>query len=168
MICRLLTFLTAGALCACGGAEGMKKDTPIPNVSVKDQAGTLINLADFKLKDWLLVYFYPKADTPGCTKQACSLRDAYVQLEESGVKVVGVSTDSVEEQKAFADKYNLNFTLLADEEKKVVKAFSVPTFPGVGLAKRQAFLFKKGKLVWKDLSASTEEQAADVLAVIKG
>ena len=112
-----------------------------------------------------LVYFYPKADTAGCTKQACSLRDAYATLGEKGMRVFGVSSDGVAAQKAFQEKYKLPFTLLADSDKKVIEAFGVPT--RLGFASRQAFLFRDGKLVWRDLSASTEQQAADVLAAIE-
>lgn len=112
-----------------------------------------------------MVYFYPKADTPGCTKQACSLRDSFSDLTDHGVKVFGVSGDSVKSQLEFQKEYNLPFDLLADTDGRVAKAFGVPMrltkFPA-----RQAFLFEDGKLIWKDLEASTEEQASDVLAVL--
>ena len=114
---------------------------------------------------WTLVYFYPKADTPGCTKQACSLRDSYASLTGKGIRVYGVSTDDEKSQKAFQEKYKLPFTLLADKDKKVVTAFGVPAT--MGFAKRQAFLFRDGVLVWKDLEAATSEQAAEVLAAIQ-
>jgi thioredoxin-dependent peroxiredoxin len=125
----------------------------------------IVKLAEAGAAGYLLVYFYPKADTPGCTKQACSLRDEYAKLTDKGVKIYGVSNDSVKAQKAFADKYKLPFDLLADEDGAVIKAFGVPST--MGFAKRQAFLFKDGKLVWRDLSASTAEQAADVLEFLK-
>lgn len=141
--------------------------TTIPEVSCNDQNGKTVSLSSFSSEKWLLVYFYPKADTPGCTKQACSLRDTYEKLTEAGVKVVGVSSDSSESQKEFAEKYKLPFTLLADEQKKVIASFGVPKIKLMGgLAKRQAYLFKEGKLVWRDLKASTGEQAADVLAQV--
>ena len=136
-----------------------------PQVKVKNQKSEVVDLAAEAKEGWTLVYFYPKADTPGCTKQACSLRDSYTQLTEKGVKVYGVSTDSVEDQKKFADKFQLPFDLLADKSKKVVSAFGVPA--KMGFAKRQAFLFKDGELVWRDLKASTSKQAADVLAEIE-
>lgn len=138
---------------------------PIPEVKVKNQKNETVDLAQDGKEGWLLVYFYPKADTPGCTKQACSLRDAYTKLTDKGAKVYGVSTDSVEAQKKFAQKYQLPFDLLADQSKKLVKAFGVPS--GMGFAKRQAYLFKDGKLAWRDLKASTAQQAADVLAIIE-
>ena len=114
----------------------------------------------------LLVYFYPKADTPGCTKQACSLRDSYAPLQKAGVTVIGVSRDDVAAQKAFEEKYELPFMLAADTEAEVQKGFGVPE-RRPGFASRQAFLFSDGKLVWRDLSASTDQQAADVMAALK-
>ncbi len=124
----------------------------------------MVKLAEAGASGYTLVYFYPKADTPGCTKQACSLRDSYAALTEKGVRVFGVSMDPVNAQKAFHEKYKLPFDLLADEDGTVVAAFGVPKT--LGFAKRQAFLFKDGKLVWSDFSASTDQQAADVLKAI--
>ncbi len=162
MISKLLSCLTA--LCATSGAIELGSD--LPAVSCPDQEGKTISLADYRSAKWVLVYFYPKADTPGCTSQACSLRDAFASLAEQNVTVFGVSKDTPASQKKFREKYKLPFSLLADTEGTVIKSFAVPTYPGVGLSKRQAFLFQKGKLVWSDLSASTTKQAADVLSVI--
>jgi peroxiredoxin Q/BCP len=92
------------------------------------------------------------------------LRDAFEDLSAKGVAVIGVSTDQPETQKAFKEKYNLPFTLIADHDKKVVAAFGVPTT--LGFAKRQAYLIKGGKIVWADYSASTKQQAEDVLKVV--
>lgn len=156
--------MTVMAMTGFVQAGEMEVGQPMPEVKVKNQAGETVDLAGVAKEGWVLVYFYPKADTPGCTKQACSLRDSYVQLTEKGVKVFGVSNDSVADQKKFAEKYKLPFDLLADKSKKVVKAFGVPAT--MGFAKRQAYLFQDGKLVWRDLKASTAQQAADVLAVI--
>jgi peroxiredoxin Q/BCP len=160
------------ALCSIFGGGGAQAGEPleigkkVPQVEAKTQAGELVKLHEAAAEGYALVYFYPKADTPGCTKQACSLRDAYEALAARGVKVFGVSTDTVEEQKAFAEKFKLPFTLLADKDAAVVKAFGVPTMRGDAFAKRQAYLFKDGELVWRDLSASTSEQAADILKVL--
>lgn len=148
-----------------GSAEPIAEGAAMPSVSCVDQLGKEVKLAESAAKGYVLVYFYPKADTPGCTKQACSLRDSYEAITAKGVKVFGVSLDSVEAQKAFADKYKLPFTLLADKEGKVADAFGVPHL--AGFAKRQAFLFLDGKLVWRDLTASTDQQAADVLSFIE-
>lgn len=142
-------------------AEPIDTGAALPAITAKDQDGTEVKLAEAGKDGFTLVYFYPKADTPGCTKQACSLRDSYEKLTEKKVKVYGVSMDTVEAQKAFKEKYKLPFTLLSDHEGTVADAFGVPHVGGI--AKRQAFLFKEGKLVWRDLTASTDEQAADVL-----
>jgi len=138
----------------------------LPGVRAFDQDRREIALAEVGGDGFTLVYFYPKADTPGCTKQACSLRDAFAGLTERGVRVFGVSHDTVEAQKAFQEKYHLPFSLLADTAHEVSVAFGVPSRGEY--AARQAFLFEDGKLVWRDLEASTSEQAADVLAAIDG
>jgi peroxiredoxin Q/BCP len=148
-----------------GRADEIELGAGLPAVTVLDQEGREVRLAEAGAQGWTLVYFYPKADTPGCTKQACSLRDAYAKLTERGVRVFGVSSDSVADQKAFQEKYRLPFTLLADPDKRVIEAFGVPH--KLGFASRQAFLFRDGELVWRDLEASTAEQAADVLAAIE-
>lgn len=146
-------------------AEPLAVGAAAPAVTGTTETGASLALADVYAKQpYTLVYFYPKADTPGCTAQGCSLRDAYEELTAKGVAVIGVSTDKPDAQKAFKEKYNLPFTLIADSDKKVVAAFGVPTT--VGFAKRQAFLIKGGKVVWADYSASTAQQAADVLKVI--
>ncbi|MDP0491283.1 MAG: peroxiredoxin [Verrucomicrobiota bacterium JB023] len=146
-------------------AEEITMGAPVPEVSVQTHEGETIDLRKEASEGYALVYFYPKADTPGCTKQACSLRDAYEKLTEKGVRVFGVSGDDVEAQADFAKKFDLPFTLLADPDKKVIKAFGVPA--KMGFAKRQAYFFEDGKLIWRDLTASTEQQAADVLKAIE-
>jgi len=158
----LTSFLSFFGLAS---AEELALQAKLPAITAVDQDGAAVDLAAAGATGWTLVYFYPKADTAGCTKQACSLRDAYATLTGKGVKVFGVSSDTPEEQKAFQIKYKLPFTLLADTDDKVQDAFGVPHT--AGFAKRQAFLFKDGVLVWRDLTASTEQQAADVLAAIE-
>jgi len=155
----------AGALASHAAAEPLANGAALPAVEQTNQDGTAVKLAEDGAKGYTLVYFYPKADTPGCTKQACSLRDSYEKLTEKGVKIFGVSMDTVEAQKAFKDKYKLPFVLLADADGKVVDAFGVPKT--AGHAARQAFLFKDGKLVWSDLKAATDKQAEDVLKVLE-
>ena len=160
LFAALLGLFSASAL----RADPLEVGARAPALTAIDQNGQSIALADLYAKGWVLVFFYPKADTSGCTKQACSLRDAYETLTERGVTVVGVSTDGVAAQKAFMEKHNLPYTLLADNDKKVVEAFGVPTT--MGFASRQAYLIKDGVLVWRDLKASTDQQAADVLAAL--
>lgn len=163
-ITKLLTAVTATILAGNTSADPIALGAPLPAVTQNNQEGEAVQLAEAGAHGYTLVYFYPKADTPGCTKQACSLRDSYAALTEKQVKIFGVSTDKVASQKAFKTKYKLPFDLLADADSKVVDAFGVPKT--IGFAKRQAFLFKDGKLVWSDFSASTEKQAEDVLKFI--
>jgi peroxiredoxin Q/BCP len=158
---QLLTAASAGIFATNASAGQLTIGAELPAVAQKNQDGKVIQLTETGKNGYLLVYFYPKADTPGCTKQACSLRDSYAKLADQGVTILGVSTDSVKSQKAFKDKYKLPFDLLADADSSIVNGFGVPKT--LGFSKRQAFLFKDGKLVWSDTSASTEKQAADVL-----
>jgi len=134
--------------------------TPAPEITALDQDGATVSFADIYKQGTTLVYFYPKADTPGCTKEACSLRDSIAGLRARGLQILGVSEDAVAAQKKFQGKYNLPFTLIADHDGAVAKAFGVPTT--MGFAKRQSFLIRDGKIVWADLNASTSRQAEDV------
>lgn len=95
-----------------------------PEFSLKDQSDVAHTLKDERGK-WVLLYFYPKDDTPGCTKEACSLRDNFPKFKKLGITVFGVSVDSVKSHAKFVDKYELPFTLLADTEKEVVNAYGV-------------------------------------------
>ena len=95
---------------------------PAPDFELADQHGKMVKLADFKGRK-LLLYFYPKADTPGCTRQACSVRDAREELAALGLAVVGLSPDPSLKQKKFDDKYGLTFPLLADMEQRTAQAY---------------------------------------------
>jgi peroxiredoxin Q/BCP len=141
-------------------AESLKIGDPAPQLQAVDQTGTTIDLGAALSKGTAVVFFYPKAMTPGCTKQACSLRDAWSELNQRGVKLFGVSADSPERQQAFIEKYQLPYTLIADTDQAVCKAFKKSRWS------RQAYLFQDGKLVWLDLKASTASQADDVLAAL--
>jgi len=136
-----------------------------PNVVSRDEKGSEVRLADFYRDGFTLVYFYPKADTPGCTAQACSLRDDFAELQTRGVRVIGVSSDGPAAQLRFKEKYRLPFMLLADSDHAVAKAFGVRLM--LGMTHRQSFLIKDGKIAWRDLSASTREQASDLLKVLQ-
>lgn len=136
-----------------------------PKVVGVNQAGKTINFNDIYNKNkFTVVYFYPKADTPGCTNQAKSLRDEFQTLQKRGVYIIGVSTDHIEDQKHFADKYSLPFDLIADDNKKIVSSFQVPTT--FGFAKREAFLIHKNKVIWMDEHASTTEQSKDIFKAL--
>lgn len=98
--------------------------TPAPNFTLTDQNEKSHSLSDYR-GSWVLLYFYPKDNTPGCTKQACDIRDDYPTFKKLQCAVFGISTDSEMSHKKFEEKYNLPFTLLADTEKNVVKAYGV-------------------------------------------
>lgn len=163
----LAVMFLSTLLSAFARSAPLKVGDAAPAVTGTTEAGTPLAFADvYKQQPYTLVYFYPKAGTSGCTKQGCSLRDAYETLSKKGVAVIGVSHDDVAAQKAFKEKYQFPFTLIADTDDAVLKAFGVPHIPATQLATRQAYLIKDGKVVWADYSASTEQQAADVLKVL--
>jgi peroxiredoxin Q/BCP len=131
-----------------------------PELSAIDHEGQTIDLGAALSEGITVVFFYPKAMTPGCTKQACSLRDAWEALQQREVTIFGVSSDKAEAQAEFRNKHQLPFTLIADTDQAVSKAF------GKSRWSRQAYIFKDGILVWLDLKASTVDQADDVLAAL--
>ena len=102
----------------------LKAGDAAPDFSVEDQDGKMVNLADFKGKK-LVLFFYPKASTPGCTAEACNLRDNWERFQEKGYAILGVSADSKKRQQNFKNKYELPYPLLADEEKNVIEAYGV-------------------------------------------
>lgn len=102
----------------------LKVGDQAPNFSAEDQDGNLHQLSDYKGHK-LVVFFYPKASTPGCTAEACNLRDNWQSFENEGYKILGVSADSKKRQQNFKNKYELPFPLLADEDKSVIEAFGV-------------------------------------------
>lgn len=143
-------------------AKALSVGDEAPQVTALNQDGVEVRLADVYAKGPTLVFFYPKAGTPGCTAQACSLRDAFPDFSGSGVTILGVSADSVEGQKKFAEEHNLPFTLLADTDSSVANAFGVPTLPALGYPRRQSFIVKDGKIAWVVTSARTGDHAKEV------
>ncbi|SDQ78548.1 thioredoxin-dependent thiol peroxidase [Flagellimonas zhangzhouensis] len=102
----------------------LKVGDKVPEFSAKDQDGNTINLSDYKGKK-LVVFFYPKANTPGCTAEACNLRDNYAELQAQGFEILGVSADSEKKQTNFRDKFEFQYPLLADEDHTVINTFGV-------------------------------------------
>ena len=102
----------------------LKAGDKAPNFKAEDQDGNIVQLSDFKGKK-LVVFFYPKASTPGCTAEACNLRDNWEKFKEQGYAILGVSADSKKRQSNFRQKYDLPYPLLADEDKEVINAFGV-------------------------------------------
>ena len=134
--------------------------SPAPSISVLNQDGETLELGSLLSDGLALIFFYPKAHTPGCTLQACSLRNDYTQLKGRGVTIFGASSDGRDSQKSFKEKFKLPYTLIADKSGALAKAF------GKNKWSRQAYLFSDGVLVWKDSQASTAKQSADVIEVL--
>lgn len=132
----------------------------VKNFTLPDKDGKAVSLLDFKGKK-TVIYFYPKDDTPGCTKQACTFRDVYAGFKQRGITVIGISKDSSGSHQKFAEKYNLPFVLLADTEGTVIDAFGVK---GAFGAARATFIISKEGLVEKVFEkASPDTNATEIL-----
>ena len=132
-------WLTSVTLHTASAAQTPKAGDAAPLVEGKDQDGKMWKLADVLGKKVVLLYFYPKDDTPGCTKEACGFRDRMADLKKDKVEVIGVSFDSAESHQKFIAKYKLNFPLLADADGKIADAYGV-RMTGRDMARRVSFL----------------------------
>ena len=149
----------------------LKVGDPAPEFSADTSGGGKLSLAELHGKH-VILYFYPKDDTPGCTKEACAFRDQYTAFKKLGAVVLGVSTDTVKAHDKFADKFKLPFTLLADVDKKIVAAYGVwgeKTFMGRKYLGTHRVTFLIGpdgriKKIWP--LVKPEEHAAEVLAAL--
>lgn len=143
-----------------------------PEFSLPDQDGKTHALKDYAGK-WVLLYFYPKDDTPGCTTEACGIRDRWSDFKKAGLVVIGASTDPVKKHAKFAAKYELPFTLLADEEKTLVKAYEVwapKKFMGrefLGTLRRSFLIDPHGKIAKTYENVKPKEHAEEILADLK-
>jgi peroxiredoxin Q/BCP len=149
----------------------LKPGDKAPAFDGKTDEGKAWKSKDHVGKKILVVYFYPKDMTPGCTKQACNYRDAQEQLKDKDVEVIGVSGDTVESHKKFKEEHDLNFTLLADPEGKIAKAFGVPAREMAGglIASRWTFVIdREGKIAHKDEKVDATKDTATVLKVVEG
>lgn len=158
MISSLAAF-TCLSLFASDGSE-LKEGQRAPAIQAQDQNGQTIKLSDYAGKSSVVLYFYPKDDTPGCTKEACSLRDGHGPLLAAGAIVLGVSSDDVKSHAAFAAKYHLPFSLLADPDKAIIKAYGVKMF-GLGIAKRVTFVIDRQgviRKIFRDVNPAGHDQ----------
>ncbi|MCB1134598.1 MAG: peroxiredoxin, partial [Verrucomicrobiae bacterium] len=114
-----------------GGEPGLGVGDRAPEFALPDQDGKVVRLADFRGEKNVVVYFYPKDDTPGCTKESCAFRDQFEAFADVGAEVLGISSDTQASHKAFAAKYRLPFRLLADESGEVRRAYRVPKSLGL-------------------------------------
>ncbi|TAK89179.1 thioredoxin-dependent thiol peroxidase [Patescibacteria group bacterium] len=145
---------------------------PAPDFTLPDQNGADHSLHDYRGK-WVVVYFYPKDDTPGCTKQACSFRDGREELERHNVTVLGISADTVAKHKKFAENHNLKFTLLSDPDKKVIQAFGAwgpKKFMGrefLGIHRNTYIVDPEGIIVKEYHDVKPQDQAIKILKDIQ-
>ncbi|MDX1626357.1 MAG: peroxiredoxin [Wenzhouxiangellaceae bacterium] len=160
----IAALLVSAALAAPSFAEVTEGD-PAPAFSLPDQYGEVHALEDFEGR-WLVVFFYPKAGTPGCTTEACSFRDNIYALRGAGAEVVGISMDSIDEQKAFSDEYRLPYAILSDEDGTVSEAFGVRrSFGGADIANRESFLVGPDGVIVKHYArVDPDTHVAEVVA----
>ena len=146
----------------------LKVGDQVPEFTAVDQDGKAVAASDFKGKKWV-VFFYPKANTPGCTAEACDLRDHYAELQDAGYSLVGVSADSQKKQANFRDKYDFPFPLLADENREVIEAFGVwgpKKFMGRefdGIHRKTFIIDEAGKVSRVIDKVRTKDHAAQIL-----
>jgi len=158
----LCTFLFAGSVIAASLVIG----SDAPDFSTKATGDRTVKLTDLKGK-WVVLYFYPKADTPGCTKESCSLRDGYDAINAAGAVILGVSLDSLENQAKFKSKYSFQFDLLSDSDKKIAKAYNVLAVGGL-FAQRKTFIIgPDGKIAHIFEKVDVGRHNEEVLAVLK-
>jgi len=171
MKCFVTGFLVGFFLLAGGSAllaEEIKEGDLAPGFELRDQDGQLHSLEDYRDK-WVVIYFYPKDDTPGCTTEACEFRDDVFAFKELDSQILGVSLDDEVSHKAFADKYSLPFPLLADTDGTTSEAYGVKTkMFGKTVAKRQTFLIDpSGRVVKRYAKVDPDTHSQQVLADLR-
>ena len=151
----------------------VKEGSAAPAFKTTDANGETVNLKDFRGKK-VVLYFYPKDDTPGCTKEACSFRDAFSKFKKQGITILGVSPDSEKSHQKFATKYKLPFTLLADTDHSIADAYGVygeKKFMGrtyMGIHRTTFLIDEKGKIKKVFEKVKPEDHADEVLGAFSG
>lgn len=150
---------------SCGGnADNLSVGDSAPDFTLPDSDGNNFSLSSYKDKNPVVIYFYPKANTPGCTTQACGIRDSFSKFNENNIVVFGISVDSKESIKEFIKDHNLNFPLLSDEKKEVSKAFGV--LNNIGVDSRITFIIdKQGNIANILRDVDVETHADDVFNI---
>jgi len=150
----------------------LKEGDAAPTFTAKDQNGNTVSLSDFTGKD-VILYFYPKDDTPGCTAEACNFRDNYQSLQKQGFTVIGISTDDEKSHQKFVNKYQLPFTLISDTDKSIVEAYGVWVEKNMygkkymGTARKTFIIDQNGiikKVIDKVDTAASSQQVLDLLS----
>lgn len=161
----LLALLLAWpAFATVNAGEKSLEGSTAPGFRLQDQSGHWHSLADYR-GDWVVLYFYPKDDTPGCTTEACSFRDEIYRYKALGAKVIGVSLDDVDSHREFADKYELPFPLLADVDKTTAQAYGVLRSLGpLDYANRETFIINpQGRIARHYPDVDPDEHTGEVL-----
>jgi peroxiredoxin Q/BCP len=154
------------------GEALMEVNSKAPEFTLPDQDGKVISLKDYR-GSYVVLYFYPRADTPGCTVEACEFRDSYKKMEKSGAVLLGISPDTSKAQKKFEEKFSLPFTLLADADRKVADSYGVVVQKNMygkkvtGIARTTFIIGPDGKIVHIFNKVKPEGHAEEVLAYLK-
>ncbi len=144
----------------------LRKGDKAPDFEAETYGGETIKLSDYFKKGVVALYFYPKDNTPGCTKEACSLRDGMDDLKNLGIQVLGVSTDGVKAHENFRDKYELNFPLISDKSKEIINLYGIKS--AFGTAKRETFLINnEGEIVYIWTKVNTKKHAEEIQEKVK-
>jgi peroxiredoxin Q/BCP len=163
---KVMLSLLAMTMATSAFAEMPKVGDKAPDFAVAASDGTTVKLKDFVGKGNIVLYFYPKDDTSGCTKEACGIRDSFDEFKGLNAIVFGVSFDSVESHKKFIEKYKLPFVLLADTDKRVAKAYGVAD-DGSAYAARVTFIInKEGKIAFVHPKVNPATHAAEIKAAL--
>jgi peroxiredoxin Q/BCP len=156
----LITIFATFFFYSCGGnAENLVEGNQAPDFSLQDAYGKYFRLSEYKGISPVVIYFYPKANTPGCTTEACGIRDSFIKFKENNIIVLGISVDSKESLKEFIDDHGLNFPLLSDESKNVSKTYGV--LNNIGIASRITFIVdKNGNIanILRDVEVNTHAE----------
>ncbi|MCK9426239.1 MAG: peroxiredoxin [Ignavibacteriaceae bacterium] len=157
---KIFSIVSALFLASCGGtADNIKEGMPAPDFTLSDAYNNTFSLSSFRSKSPVVLYFYPKASTPGCTKQACGVRDNISKFKENGIEIFGISVDPKEKIKVFIDTYGLNFPLLSDEKKEVSKTYGV--LNALGFDSRVTFIIDKSGNIAKVIRDVDVEKHAE-------
>ena len=150
----------------------LKINTKAPDFKALDDANTLISLSDFKGK-WVVLQFYPKDNTSGCTKEACAFQENMAEIAKHNAVVLGVSPDSVKSHVNFKQKYNLEFALIADTEREICQLYDIlgeKSMYGkkyIGVVRTTYIIDPKGNIAWVDPKVSVEGHVAEVIKILK-
>lgn len=170
MLSNMITIFSSGTSNSANSAGNeLKIGSKVPEFILPDQNGKMFDLEKVVGKENLVIYFYVKDETPGCTKEACTFRDDYTQFQKDNAVVIGISSQSVKSHREFAEKYNLPFTLLSDTNNKVRKLFGVKNVMG-SIPGRETFVIdKQGKVVYIfNSNTKPVEHVTEAMRILNG